>query len=179
MLGFGSPLGWLWFQSLFWWILYCDFWPSTSQASLNGCFNPCFGGSYIVTSFRRWSKRDRKQFQSLFWWILYCDDRDGKEYDTLVTFQSLFWWILYCDYSNCHPACLLFACFNPCFGGSYIVTNLGMSLGLMTEGFNPCFGGSYIVTLPVLPHSSIHPCFNPCFGGSYIVTPGLLIQKNI
>ena len=60
------------FQSLFWWILYCD------KDRL----------CYVV----RGSK-----FQSLFWWILYCDymKKDCKTCGFL--FQSLFWWILYCD----------------------------------------------------------------------------------
>ena len=61
------------FQSLFWWILYCD---------LVGCvgawlcwigFNPCFGGSYIVTLVQSIYCNGFILFQSLFWWILYCD----------------------------------------------------------------------------------------------------------
>ncbi len=36
--------------------------------------------------------------------------------------------------------------FNPCFGGSYIVTPvMGIDL-FFVASFNPCFGGSYIVT---------------------------------
>ncbi len=43
--------------------------------------------------------------------------------------------------------------------------------GTSVLGFNPCFGGSYIVTVypPQIPTAGT--CFNPCFGGSYIVTP--------
>ena len=38
--------------------------------------------------------------------------------------------------------------FNPCFGGSYIVTYTPeKTKNYETLGFNPCFGGSYIVTL--------------------------------
>ncbi len=36
-------------------------------------FNPCFGGSYIVTNFNGLLERLNNLFQSLFWWILYCD----------------------------------------------------------------------------------------------------------
>ena len=36
-------------------------------------FNPCFGGSYIVTSPLISSLLIFDKFQSLFWWILYCD----------------------------------------------------------------------------------------------------------
>ena len=62
-------------------------------------------------------------------------------------------------------------CFNPCFGGSYIVTvpfpNFRFLSGLC---FNPCFGGSYIVTISAEILDIEMRCFNPCFGGSYIVT---------
>ena len=37
--------------------------------------------------------------------------------------------------------------FNPCFGGSYIVTNAQIeNLPAIEISFNPCSGGSYIVT---------------------------------
>ena len=36
--------------------------------------------------------------------------------------------------------------------------------------FNPCFGGSYIVTASAVFPQAIMFSFNPCFGGSYIVT---------
>ena len=36
-------------------------------------FNPCFGGSYIVTFLFRYVEALIPKFQSLFWWILYCD----------------------------------------------------------------------------------------------------------
>ena len=36
-------------------------------------FNPCFGGSYIVTTPSSFPSRQLPKFQSLFWWILYCD----------------------------------------------------------------------------------------------------------
>ncbi len=38
------------------------------------------------------------------------------------------------------------------------------------ERFNPCFGGSYIVTKTRFRVVLAYLCFNPCFGGSYIVT---------
>ena len=36
--------------------------------------------------------------------------------------------------------------FNPCFGGSYIVTQAHSAKIVLSQRFNPCFGGSYIVT---------------------------------
>ncbi len=36
--------------------------------------------------------------------------------------------------------------------------------------FNPCFGGSYIVTFSTSGSCTLNTSFNPCFGGSYIVT---------
>ena len=88
-----------------------------------GSFNPCFGGSYIVTSILGSDDLHTFMFQSLFWWILYCDEVDDIDGKNAEMFQSLFWWILYCD--NLQPS-LIWArrlCFNPCFGGSYIVTH--------------------------------------------------------
>ena len=61
------------FQSLFWWILYCDT-KEMKTSCLYGRFNPCFGGSYIVTKPSRTTTRQYWMFQSLFWWILYCDN---------------------------------------------------------------------------------------------------------
>jgi CRISPR-associated protein Cas1 len=54
------------------------------------------------------------------------DSMQGYEGSSLKKFQSLFWWILYCDQlqainSNTKRHTM---CFNPCFGGSYIVTAL-------------------------------------------------------
>ncbi len=60
-------------------------------------FNPCFGGSYIVTMHIVDRSQCQVQFQSLFWWILYCDDYQDLKADKKIMFQSLFWWILYCD----------------------------------------------------------------------------------
>ncbi len=85
-------------------------------------FNPCFGGSYIVTAPLAKKGVCYEQFQSLFWWILYCDTKR----------KSRVWWKGYG--------------FNPCFGGSYIVTAPHIFWRLPHNGFNPCFGGSYIVT---------------------------------
>ena len=39
-----------------------------------------------------------------------------------------------------------------------------------SQGFNPCFGGSYIMTYKIICNKYIEFCFNPCFGGSYIMT---------
>ncbi len=85
--------------------------------------------------------------------------------------------------------------FNPCFGGSYIMTSQQINSRFSEISFNPCFGGSYIMTMNLPSHSSrpwwfqslfwwilyydprhyiLIPVpigrFNPCFGGSYIMT---------
>ena len=36
-------------------------------------FNPCFGGSYIMTVDGSEESQKLAEFQSLFWWILYYD----------------------------------------------------------------------------------------------------------
>ena len=87
-------------------------------------------------------------FQSLFWWILYCDKNADNTIANAYRFQSLFWWILYCDSYNADYSFLAFQSFNPCFGGSYIVTLPQLNASDTKPGFNPCFGGSYIVTHP-------------------------------
>ena len=61
------------FQSLFWWILYCDNVQFILVHFSFLSFNPCFGGSYIVTWFLCFILLSGIAFQSLFWWILYCD----------------------------------------------------------------------------------------------------------
>ncbi len=38
------------------------------------------------------------------------------------------------------------------------------------NSFNPCFGGSYIMTLDENEQAIFDKSFNPCFGGSYIMT---------
>ena len=69
------------------------------------------------------------------------------EYDfDSLPFQSLFWWISYCDPCWISLHLDLQRCFNPCFGGSHIVTSNGIHDGYTISGFNPCFGGSHIVT---------------------------------
>ena len=40
----------------------------------------------------------------------------------------------------------------------------------LQESFNPCFGGSYIMTRILMQLERLEVCFNPCFGGSYIMT---------
>ena len=115
------------------------------------CFNPCFGGSYIVTSKFDGSNYGKPLFQSLFWWILYCDLFMLFLFFFIFLFQSLFWWILYCDFFNVIDRLKKYDSFNPCFGGSYIVTICNMIVIYHYMGFNPCFGGSYIVTQGCLP----------------------------
>ena len=109
------------FQSLFWWISYCDknnllslslkaggFNPCfggshivtfcvSNPIEFDGCFNPCFGGSHIVTETVFYDNEGLKMFQSLFWWISYCDLERHFRNERSYRFQSLFWWISYCD----------------------------------------------------------------------------------
>ncbi len=42
-------------------------------STLSLCFNPCFGGSYIMTLINLTNNYPCHKFQSLFWWILYYD----------------------------------------------------------------------------------------------------------
>ena len=147
----GSPLngvGRMKFQSLFWWILYCD---------------KQFSNHRLVTH----------KFQSLFWWILYCDPALTNSAPTINWFQSLFWWILYCDLAkesirrNSSKFQSLFwwilycDIIEPLWEGMearvsiLVLVDLILWLNstkhgkLVEEGFNPCFGGSYIVTASI------------------------------
>ena len=85
------------FQSLFWWISYCDIFILVFMFPTLTCFNPCFGGSHIVTRLFNTSKISENKFQSLFWWISYCDWINAYCCKGHSWFQSLFWWISYCD----------------------------------------------------------------------------------
>ena len=60
-------------------------------------FNPCFGGSYIMTATPLIASVTAFMFQSLFWWILYYDHDESYPRKLVHEFQSLFWWILYYD----------------------------------------------------------------------------------
>ena len=48
-------------------------WDNVGKIVTDSRFNPCFGGSYIVTCLENRIAELRVKFQSLFWWILYCD----------------------------------------------------------------------------------------------------------
>ena len=85
------------FQSLFWWISYCDLACGLPSLFPQLCFNPCFGGSHIVTGIAYLFRNQRYSFQSLFWWISYCDSSPRTILTGDTLFQSLFWWISYCD----------------------------------------------------------------------------------
>ncbi len=74
----------------------------------------------------------------------------------LHKFQSLFWWILYCDIVIDPVAGSGTTRFNPCFGGSYIVTTNFRATIVGQTSFNPCFGGSYIVTCAFNPSLIIY-----------------------
>ena len=63
-------------------------------------------------------------------------------------------------------------CFNPCFNGTYSLTELGdpkTTLGSIS--FNPCFNGTYSLT-DVAEGEEVGTvgCFNPCFNGTYSLT---------
>ena len=92
-----------------------------------------------MTDSSRQFGRSRITFQSLFWWILYCDMVEAGEKYNISRFQSLFWWILYCDinYILCISAMAL--SFNPCFGGSYIVTDSAQSTANSANSFQSLF----------------------------------------
>ena len=166
------------FQSLFWWILYYD----QSNAGYNiggGSFNPCFGGSYIMTrTFCGWGKcriivsilvlvdlilwhyildiswYRLSWFQSLFWWILYYDPRSRlMGVWPLNMFQSLFWWILYYDYNT-----------STCVSADTVFQSLFWWI-------------LYYDKVPLLEDFSDLYSFNPCFGGSYIMTLAKVLLK--
>ena len=84
-------------------------------------FNPCFGGSYINDTATAGITNMVIFVSILFWWILYYD---AKNKGTIISkgFQSLFWWILYYDRQITQMIVWRLSGFNPCFGGSYIVT---------------------------------------------------------
>ena len=135
------------FQSLFWWILYYD---TTFLIFLDtDCpgFNPCFGGSYIMTGMQ---------------YLLLTP----RTVSILVLVDLILWHLTLSG--------IMFVplCFNPCFGGSYIMTcnswqritgNRCVSILVLVDlilwlfifyliffydyRFNPCFGGSYIMTM--------------------------------
>ena len=160
---------------MFWWILYCDMTQLLVGQLLLCCFNPCFGGSYIVTIFSLLFGSFLPKFQSLFWWILYCD-KDRLCYVVRGSkFQSLFWWILYCDFSSLPARCWIIPLFQSLFWWILYCDNrifcciwvccqfqslfwwilycdcMGRGLvGYNAHSFNPCFGGSYIVTITLV-----------------------------
>ena len=57
------------------------------------------------------------------------------------------------------------------------MTKVLQMFGRMGESFNPCFGGSYIMTIKSKIYKKGYTSFNPCFGGSYIMTHIRYIQK--
>ena len=117
-------------------------------------------------------------FQSLFWWILYCDDVYfvDKGLLTIVSILVLVDLILWPGLGSFMR--MLPDSFNPCFGGSYIVTRWKTPFPGQKLRFNPCFGGSYIVTKLLKNVTNAVQSFNPCFGGSYIVTDLLFSCRN-
>ena len=108
-------------------------------------FNPCFGGSYIVTIKLQTKVKQDRGFNPCFGGSYIVTGKLHRWLSGGYRFQSLFWWILYCDTKEMKTSCL-YGRFNPCFGGSYIVTKGRQILENIEKCFNPCFGGSYIVT---------------------------------
>ena len=141
-------------------------------------FNPCFGGSYIVTTILGAVGFYNFPFQSLFWWILYCD-RDGQKDDTEkgpVSILVLVDLILWLGLTLIAVSAILG--FNPCFGGSYIVTYTSHHASGSVSRFNPCFGGSYIVTIGITTVISFTAKFQSlfwwilyCDTSPYLLTP--------
>ena len=115
----------------------------------------------------------RSKFQSLFWWILYYDCSHDIPYKDwfLVSILVLVDLILWRQ--NCPSRKGGLRSFNPCFGGSYIMTVDQENIQKRARSFNPCFGGSYIMTSQQINSRFSEISFNPCFGGSYIMTPSL------
>ncbi len=86
-------------------------------------FNPCFGGSYIVTISKVTLKQQNQiRFNPCFGGSYIVTVRHERKARGRIKFQSLFWWILYCDCCHFYLFLRLHLSFNPCFGGSYIVT---------------------------------------------------------
>ncbi len=102
-------------------------------------FNPCFGGSYIMT---------HTKWQGI-WWINSFNPCFGGSYIMTVSmpdimlklfkFQSLFWWILYYDTATARITNMVIFCFNPCFGGSYIMTRKNKGNNYRKQGFQSLF----------------------------------------
>ena len=111
------------FQSLFWWILYCD------KINLVNCEWYAPVSILVLVDLILW-----------LGWLCRC-------LVVLDWFQSLFWWILYCDLGAKHLLQWLH------FVSILVLVDLILwqiyqAVALAKEiRFNPCFGGSYIVTL--------------------------------
>ena len=131
----------------------------------------------------------------MFWWILYYDTVIQSQMNTVILVSilvlvDLILWLNSSFSISCSTIVsilvlvdlilwrlwflfliILFQCFNPCFGGSYIMTLFlfqtekyflvsilvlvdlilwlyqGKKYKCLDGGFNPCFGGSYIMTV--------------------------------
>ena len=62
--------------------------------------------------------------------------------------------------------------FNPCFNGTYSLTNTKLSGTVICSScFNPCFNGTYSLTFYLkTPNVLGKTRFNPCFNGTYSLT---------
>ena len=115
-----SCRGYLWFQSLFQWILHSNF------------------------AHLRRIGHDRVMFQSLFQWILHSNTAihakavPGHLVSILVLVDLAF------EYSKPVAAGLERFCFNPCFSGSCIRIKKTNQKKNKRKSFNPCFSGSCI-----------------------------------
>ena len=56
---------------------------------------------------------------------------------------------------------------NPCFSGSYSLSDLKKCYNVLVGSLNPCFSGSYSLSPTVGWDVDGSGCLNPCFSGSY------------
>ncbi len=110
------------FQSLFSWMLLCDYLTASDRSCSHRSFNPCFRGCCSVTGDAIVRVTNNTKFQSLFSWMLLCDHRNTEEARCDVEFQSLFSWMLLCDSSCAFGSSSASRGFNPCFRGCCSVT---------------------------------------------------------
>ena len=159
------------FQSLFWWILYCDLtpylnnpcwtavsilvlvdlilWPSRHFATpfFFASFNPCFGGSHIVT-------------------VGWSPVKIVKNVSILVLVDLILWPRSWSSNNLSSPG------FNPCFGGSHIVTNTAFTLIPLVSLFQSLFWWISYCDYLIYQNRFIMKFFNRGVGGSDIVTGG-------
>ena len=134
------------FQSLFWWILYCDpglilfVWVDLNVSIL------------VLVDLILWRNSKKKAIfygevsilvlvDLILWQKIGWQGFLHRSVSILVLVDLILWPL------HCLTLFYSWFCFNPCFGGSHIVTATSMGIIANQLSFNPCFGGSHIVTL--------------------------------